>query len=84
MQLPSSPTAVRFSLDVAQLVMLGGLIWATSGGLAKLRAAVDTLTQGLATAAGGLHDVAVGLAELVSRVAVLEDRGKRSRRHDDD
>ena len=76
---PSSP--ITLTLDIAQLVMLGGLIWR----LAEMSSAVKALTSATAQLTVGAKVFSDGLADLVTRVAVLEDRdnGRRDRRRDD-
>ena len=64
---------VRITLDVAQLFMLGGLIW----GLAKMSSAIGalrTVTSGLTK---GVERIGITLADMVSRVRILEDRSER-------
>jgi len=71
----SLPAPMAFTLDVAQLVVLGGLIWR----LAEMSTAVKNLT----TATGALT-VAVGdLGTRVTRLEATED-ARRDRRRDDD
>lgn len=70
-----NPETTRITLDVMQLIALGGLIW----GLARMSKSVDTLkevTDGLVTT---LRIVGQELGDLSGRVLVLEDRtGRRS------
>lgn len=76
---PSSPITV--TLDIAQLVMLGGLIWR----LAEMSKTIKDLTAVTAQLTLGARVFSDGLAVLVTRVAVLEDRNsdRRDRRRDD-
>ena len=64
---------LNVSLNLAQLFLLGGLIW----GLARMKSSVDMLTTTSEKLTNGLERVASMLAELGSRVSVLEDRGER-------
>lgn len=72
---------LKVSLDIAQLVMLGGLIWR----LAEMSTAVKALTKVTGELTIGAAVFSSGLADLVTRVSVLEDRDndRRDRRHDD-
>lgn len=73
-------TDVKVTLDIAQLVLLGGLIW----GLARMSKTVDVLATVTATLTGELKSVGVALGEVAVRVRILEDRQDRKlRRHDD-
>ena len=64
---------VRITLDVAQLAMLGGLIW----GLAKMSAAVDSLRTVTTGLTKGVEQIGITLGDMVSRVRILEDRSER-------
>ena len=65
----------RITLDIAQLIVIGGLIW----GLARMSKSVDTLKEISDKAADVLRAVGAELAELSGRVLVLEDRtGRRA------
>jgi hypothetical protein len=66
-------TDLKLTLDIAQLVMLGGLIWA----LARMSKSVDVLTIVSDKLVAGLDKIEIAMAGLVTRVAVLEDRGGR-------
>ena len=63
----------KLTLDVAQLVMLGGLIW----GLAKMSASVSSLRDVTAELTRGLKEIGHGLADMVTRVALLEQSDRR-------
>ena len=70
-----NPETTRISLDIMQLIALGGLIW----GLARMSKAVDTLKEVSDEAAKVVKAVGDKLSELSGRVLVLEDRtGRRS------
>lgn len=58
------------TLDVAQIALLGGLIW----GLAKMSRSVDVLGEVTTGLTVGLKEISTALAELSGRVLVLEDR----------
>lgn len=65
---------LKVTLDIAQIVLLCGLVW----GLAKMSASVDslrTVTEKLTTGLEGI-DKTIGI--LTGRVMVLEDRRKRA------
>jgi hypothetical protein len=64
---------VKITLDIAQLVMLGGLIW----GLARMSKAVDTLGKVTDKLTLGLERIDTGLTDMVSRVSYLEGAGGR-------
>lgn len=65
----------KITLDIAQLVMLGGLIW----GLAKMSASVNQLREVTGKLTRGLETIEGTLAELAGRVLVVEDRtGRRA------
>lgn len=64
----------KVTLDIAQLVLLGGLIW----GLAKMSAAVDSLRLATGDLAKGLEKVDESLNDIIGRVRVLEDRRRHS------
>lgn len=73
-----NPETTRISLDIMQLIALGGLIW----GLARMSKAVDTLKEVSDKAGGLIQAVGDELAELSGRVLVLEDRtGRRATDH---
>jgi X-X-X-Leu-X-X-Gly heptad repeat protein len=63
----------KVTLDIAQLIMLGALVW----GLARMSAAVDSLRDATGKLTTGLEQVVNGMADLSGRVRVLEDRGQR-------
>lgn len=65
----------KLTLDIAQLLMLAGLVWA----LAKMSASVDTLRTVTGELTRGLEKIGETLDALVTRVTVLEDRGSRRR-----
>jgi len=65
---------VKITLDIAQLVILGGLVW----GLAKMSAAVDSLRAVTTDLTRGLEKIGMTLFDMVSRVRVLEDRDRRA------
>jgi uncharacterized protein YoxC len=64
----------NLTLNVAQLVLLGGLIW----GLAKMSASVDSLRKVTQDLTAGLERIGAALASLITRVTVLEDRTARN------
>jgi hypothetical protein len=66
-------TNLNFTLNLAQLVMLGGLVWA----LARMSKSVDVLTTVSDKLVLGLEKIEIAMAGLVTRVTVLEDRGGR-------
>ena len=63
----------RLTLDIGQLVLLGGVIW----GLARMSNTVETLTGVSRNLVKELKEVSDSLANLTGRVLVLEDRTKR-------
>jgi hypothetical protein len=63
----------KVTLDIAQLIMLGALVW----GLARMSAALDGVREVTAKLTAGLERVVTGMADLSGRVRVLEDRGQR-------
>ena len=63
----------RVSLDVAQLVLLGGLIW----GLARMSKSVDILSTVTDKLTGRLEYFGTVVSDLLTRVRVLEDRETR-------
>lgn len=65
----------KLTLDIAQLLMLAGLVWA----LAKMSASVDTLRTVTGDLTRGLAKIGDTLDAMVTRVTVLEDRGNRRR-----
>ena len=65
---------VKVTLDIAQLVILGGLVW----GLAKMSASVDSLRSVTSDLTRGLEKIGITLFDMVSRVRVLEDRDRRA------
>lgn len=65
---------VKVTLDIAQLVILGGLVW----GLAKMSASVDSLRAVTTDLTRGLEKIGMTLFDMVSRVRVLEDRDRRA------
>lgn len=70
-----NPETTRISLDIAQLLAIGGLVW----GLARMSKSVDTLKEVSDKAATVLAAVGHELSELSGRVLVLEDRtGRRA------
>lgn len=70
----------KVTLDIAQLIMLGGLIW----GLSRMNSSVSYLTAATAQLTTGLKEVGVALGEVAVRVRILEDRQERRlQRHDD-
>lgn len=66
------------TLNIAQLIMLGGLIW----GVARMSKSVDVLGEVTTTLTVGLEKIGEGLAALVTRVGILEDRSQGRRRSD--
>lgn len=65
----------KITLDIAQLVMLGGLIW----GLAKMSASVNQLREVTGKLTRGLETIEGTLSDLAGRVLVVEDRtGRRA------
>lgn len=75
----SGPLA--FTMDVAQLVVLGGLIWR----LAEMSSAVKNLTTVTKELRDAGKEFSVFMGKTVTRLSLLEDRDKdrRDRRHDD-
>lgn len=72
---------LKFSFDIAQLVMLGGLIW----GLARMSKSVDVLGTVTTELTSGLKVVTAALTSVAGRVSILEDRqDRRLRRRDDE
>ena len=69
---------LTFTINLAQLFMLGGCIWA----LARMSKSIDVLTSVSDTLVAGLRAVEAALAMLVGRVSVLEDRSRRGRATD--
>jgi hypothetical protein len=65
---------LKITLDIAQLVILGGLVW----GLAKMSASVDSLRAVTTDLTRGLEKIGMTLFDMVSRVRVLEDRDRRA------
>lgn len=68
-----NPDELKVTLNIAQLVMLGGLIW----GLARMSKAVDVLGTVTTELAQGLKKIGDALAMVAGRVLVLEDRAGR-------
>lgn len=66
----------KLTVDVAQIVMLGGLVW----GLAKMSASVDQLRTVTADLTSGLKTVTAALTSVAARVGILEDRQDRKTR----
>jgi len=64
---------IKLTFDVAQIFLLGGLIW----GLARMKSSVDMLGDVTRTLTRRLEDINNALATLTGRVLVLEDREKR-------
>lgn len=64
---------LTLTLNITQLVLLGGLIW----GLAKMSAAVDSLREVTNRLTDGLEGIGASLADMMGRVRVLEDRAQR-------
>lgn len=62
---------VKLTLDVAQLVMLGGLVW----GLAKMSASVTQLRDVTESLTQGLKDMGHMLTGALERISYLEGRG---------
>lgn len=77
----TAETTLTFTMNVAQLVILGGLVWR----LAEMSSAVKALTKVTEKLTLATDLVSDGLNALIIRVAVLEDResSRRDRRHDD-
>ncbi len=65
---------LKVTLDIAQIIMLGGLVW----GLARMSASVDTLRAMTEKLSDGLEHLSTALAAITGRVMVLEDRRKRA------
>lgn len=63
----------KFTLDLAQLVMLAGLVW----GLARMSKSVDILGEASKALTTGLDHITNALSLLAARVLVLEDRTGR-------
>lgn len=61
------------TLDIAQLIMLAGLVW----GLARMSKAVDVLSDVTDKLTAGLERIDAGLLEMVGRVSYLEGAGGR-------
>lgn len=70
---------LKVSLDIAQLVMLGGLVWS----LAKMSKAVDMLGKVTDDLTKGLREIGEELTNLVGRVSFLEGVGVGGRRQGD-
>lgn len=68
----------KITLDIAQLVMLAGLVWA----LAKMSASVDSLRAVTGELTRGLEKIGDSLDEVGRRVAFLEGRSQHGRRTD--
>jgi hypothetical protein len=68
----------KITLDIAQMALLGGLIW----GLARMSASVDTLRQVTGDLTKGLAKIGDGLDLIGGRVAFLEGRSQHGRRTD--
>lgn len=66
------------TLNIAQLIMLGGLIW----GVARMSKSVDVLGEVTTKLTMGLEKIGEGLAALITRVGILEDRSQGRRRSD--
>jgi hypothetical protein len=62
------PPDFKVTLDIAQIVMLAGLVW----GLARMSKAVDMLSQVTDKLTAGLERIDAGLLEMVGRVSYLE------------
>lgn len=70
-----NPETTRITLDIAQLLAIGGLVW----GLARMSKSVDTLKEVSDQATALFRTMGATLAELSGRVLVLEDRtGRRA------
>ena len=63
----------KVTLDIAQVVLLGGLIW----GLARMSKAVDVLSEVTDTLTKELKVITGRLMDMGGRVRVLEDRTRR-------
>lgn len=77
-QVPQSDLAnLRLSVDVAGVVMLGGLVW----GLAKMSGSIDTLKEVTKDLTAASKEFARGLIEMGMRIRALEvrneERGKQ-------
>ena len=68
-----NPAELPISLNIAQLVMLGGVIW----GLARMSRTVEMLAVTTTGQAADLKKIGDALGTLASRVMVLEDRADR-------
>lgn len=68
----------QVSLNIAQIVMLGALVF----GLAKMSTSVTALKEATDKHTLALESISQALADIVGRVMVLEDRAGR-RRHTD-
>lgn len=79
--IPRSPNGLTFTMDLAQLAVLAGLIWR----LAEMSGAVKSLTKVTGELTIASKFVSDAMAALVTRVAVLEDRDneRRDRRQGD-
>lgn len=75
----SGPLA--FTVDVAQLVVLGGLIWR----LAEMSSAVKNLTLVTKELSDAGKEFSAFMSKTVTRLSLLErDTDRRDRRHDDE
>ena len=75
---PGIPAELSFTVNLAQLFMLGGCIW----GLARMSTNLSTLTLVSDQLVKGLKAVETALAVLAGRVGILEDRSRRFRADD--
>lgn len=69
---------VVISLNIAQMLMLGGLIW----GLARMSHSVDTQGSQIGTLTRTLEKIGESLNDTINRVGVLEERTQGRRRAD--
>lgn len=74
---PNEIANLRLSVDIAGVVMLGGLIW----GLAKMSGSIETLKDVTKDLTEASKEFAKGLIEMGMRIRVLEvrneERGKQ-------
>ena len=80
-QVSVEPSSLRFTLDVAQIVVLGGLVWRLSDMNSRIRSLTDSIDE----FKEDLKRFGETIVDLISRVAELEGRDseRRNRRHDD-
>lgn len=69
----------KLTLDIAQILLLGGLVW----GLARMSKSVDVLTDVTDRLTEGVRAVEQALGGIAGRVLVLEERTGPGRRASD-